>query len=455
VVRELAEVELSDLIGLAERVASWTKAAGADEAEAYVAWAKDTYTTLQGDVFSTREGVSAGVGVRAVIGRKVGFASASSLEEAKLRSAAEKAVEIARVRPEDPKFHRLPDPVRRPARSGGFDEQIIEIGAADVVPQAKSVSSEALSADRRVKYVVVFIYTQAYMFGVANTRGISCGDRASKFMGIVECKVSDGSEERTGSDHVYGRRIAELAGIGERAARLAADSLGARGLDQPVVGHVLFDSTTASMMLSMLTYGVSARSVQEGRSRLEGKLGKQVASKELTIVDDAWMKDGLGTVAYDGEGVPTTVKPVIEDGMLRNYLYDSYAAHIEGKKSTGNGMRSWFTSQPSIREVNYMVRPSSRSPDDLLSEVELGVYVRGDLMGLGHANYVTGDFSVVATNAFLVRRGSIEHPLPPTTIAGNFYEMLKTARVGSDLRLSPIGKIPSILVSGLTAATRR
>ncbi len=449
----MAKIEVSDLISLAERVASWARAAGADEAEAYVAWARDVYVTLQGEILSAREGVSAGAGIRAVVGRKVGFSSSSSLEEADLRSSAERAVEMARVRPEDPRFHSLPDPVRRPSRSGVFDEEMIEAGAADVIPQVRKASSEALSTDRRVSYVMVLIYAQAYMFGVANTRGVSCGDKASRFMGDVSVKVSDGSEERTGSEHVFSRELGELAGLGEKAARLAASSLGARKLDQPMVGQVLFDSDTASMMLDMLTYGVSARSVQERRSRLEGKLGRQVASRELTIVDDSWMKDGLGTVACDGEGVPTTVKPIIEDGVLRNYLYDSYAAHIEGKESTGNGMREGFMRQPSIRQVNYMVKPSSKSLDDLLSEVGLGVYVRGELMGLGHANYITGDFSVVATNAFLVRDGSIEHPLPPTTIAGNFYELLKTVRVGSDLKLSSIGKAPSMLVSGLTAAT--
>jgi len=202
-----------------------------------------------------------------------------------------------------------------------------------------------------------------------------------------------------------------------------------------------------------MSYGVSARSVQEGRSALSGKLGENVAWKKLNVFDDSWMSDGLNTVKYDAEGIPTTVKPIIERGILRSYLHNSYTAHLEGKTSTGNAVRSGegYLQTPRIAPINYYMEPSSKSLEELKSTINEGLLVRYSLMGVGHSNFVSGNFSVVATNAFYLKNKEIVYPLYPITIAGNAYNALnEIIEVGSDLRLSIIGKTPSVLVSNLT-----
>ncbi|MCW4025903.1 MAG: TldD/PmbA family protein, partial [Candidatus Bathyarchaeota archaeon] len=252
---------------------------------------------------------------------------------------------------------------------------------------------------------------------------------------------------------LFSRRLIDFEGVGDIAAKRAVESLGAEKLQKPEKLPVIFDNYTSPMFLSLLSYGVSAMSVQEGRSALIGKLGEKIAWQNLTVMDDSWMEDGLNTTKYDAEGIPTTVKPVIEKGVLKNYLYDSYTAHFEKKESTGNARRRGeaYLQTPTISPVNYYVEPGSKSLEELVAEVDEGLLVRYSLLGAGHSNYISGDFSVVATNPFYIKDGSVANPLYPVTIAGNAYEaLMKIVDIGSDLRLSSTGKTPSILVSDLT-----
>jgi PmbA protein len=224
----------------------------------------------------------------------------------------------------------------------------------------------------------------------------------------------------------------------------AVNSLGAKRLEVPKRLPVLFDNYTSSIFLSLLTYGLSARSVQERRSALSDKLGEKIARKNLTVIDDSWMSDGLNTVKYDAEGIPTTVKPLIENGILKTYLHNSYTALQEGKVSMGNASRGGegYLQIPGISPINYLILPGSKSLDDLISTIDEGLLVRYSLMGVGHSNFLSGDFSVVASNAFYIKNKAVIHPLHPITIAGNGYNALKEVEVGSDLRLSFIGTHP-------------
>ena len=444
---------LDDLISLAESAVRKAKNEGAEESEAYISWTQSLSTDIQGGLVKAREGETAGVGIRAVIGKKVGFAAVSSIEEERVSKAAERAVQVARIRPEDPKFLRLPDPVKRPSKSGFFDERMLDVTSSDMMEKAHRIVEEAGKVDERVVYVSGDTELIIVQFAVANSRGINAGDSGTGIGGGIYCKAIQNGEERTGLESISSRQLIGFEGVGDIAAKRAVESLGAEKLQKPEKLPVIFDNYTSPMFLALLSYGVSARSVQEGRSALIGKLGEKVASENLTIVDDSWMEDGLNTTRYDAEGIPTTVKPVIERGVLKSYLYDSYTAHFEEKVSTGNAVRRGeaYLQTPAISPVNYYVEPGSESLEELVTEVDEGLLVRYSLLGVGHSNYISGDFSVVATNPFYIKDGAVAHPLDPVTIAGNAYEaLMRIMKIGSDLRLSATGKTPSVLVSDLT-----
>ncbi len=206
----------------------------------------------------------------------------------------------------------------------------------------------------------------------------------------------------------------------------------------------------------MLKTASNARNVQEGKSYFKERIGEQVASTLVTIADDGQLPEGLSTQRIDAEGVPMRTTTLIDNGILKTHLYDSYAALRENKESSGSAKREEpepFLQTPTVSTSNLVVTPGSKNLDELVAEVDKGILITDFVMGIGHANTITGEFSVVAPSAFLVENGAIIRPLEPVTVAGNFFHALKNVQqIGRDTRLLGMGKIPSILIGDLTVS---
>jgi PmbA protein len=445
--------DINDQISLAERVVKKARSYGAEEVEAYISWTKSLTVNHQSGLTKAAEGENAGVGIRAIIGKRVGFAAVSSMEPKKMFEAAEQAVKVARITPEDPKFAHLPDPIKRSSQSGYYDNNVMTLTPSDLMKQLNTIVNETKDVDQQIVYVDGDISAYVWQFAAANSRGINCGDSATQVSGGIYCKAKKNGEEKEGFESISSRKVIDFTSVGETAAKRAIKSLGAKTLAKLQKLPVLFDNYTSPMFFSILAYAISARSVQEQRSALSNKLNEAIAVKGLTVIDDSQMEEGLNTIKYDAEGIPTTVKPIIEKGILRNFLYDSYTAHADGKISTGNAVRMGedFLQTPTISPMNYYITPGHKTLQEIISCVDEGLLVRYSLMGVGHSNVISGDFSVVATNAFYIKDKTIIHPLRPVTIAGNVYDaLMKIMEIGSDQRLSMVGKTPSIMVSDLT-----
>jgi len=212
----------------------------------------------------------------------------------------------------------------------------------------------------------------------------------------------------------------------------------------------------APLLQGMLNEASNARNVQEGKSFFKDRLGEKVASGIFTALDDGQLSEGLLTFRVDTEGIPLQTTALIEKGVLKGYLYDSYSAIQEHKKSTGAASRNWpepFLSTPIIQTSNLVLKPGVRDLDGLIREVDEGILVTDFVMGSGHANMTTGEFSVVAPSAFLIEKGEVKNPLEPVTVAGNFFNSLKDiAHVGSDSKITSAGKIPSIIMDDLSVS---
>ena len=443
-------MEPEELLSIAEGA---LKRLRLDEAECYVSWRLDTEAKLENGTLSSSSREVAGAGIRGVLGKRVGFASVSSLDQ--IDRAAERCSEITRKIPENKNFLHLPEP----AKGGRFD--VWDETVASYNDHAKAcMEMSDKGKGRDVVYTFSSVITSVRAYAVANTRGVSACERGTEISYYVLCKAKSGDEERIAHDQRESRKLVNPPD-GASVAQGARDLLGGRALERQE--HiVIFDPLTLGVedlgLISMLNYGISAAEVQEHRSALGGRIGDRIAS-DLTIYDDSFLDNGIGSRGYDDEGVPTAKKPLIERGVLKNYLYDSYSANREGTETSGNGIRKGllggrdsFDLLPEPRPTNYVIKPTcGRDVNGLVSEVDSGILVRYQLMGVLHANNISGDFSVVAPSAFLISRGEISHPLKPVTIAGNFYSMLKSTKaVGNDPHLCGLGLIPSIVTDGLT-----
>jgi PmbA protein len=202
--------------------------------------------------------------------------------------------------------------------------------------------------------------------------------------------------------------------------------------------QAIFPPEPGNPIVQSLFGMIEADSVQKGKSPFRGKIGQMVASDVLTLLDDGTLAGGLGTRPYDGEGIATTRTMVIEKGILKNYLYDTYTAKKGKTKSTGNASRGGYHSKPLIFPTNFFIQPSNTDAKDITGGVENGILIT-ELSGL-HAgiNHATADFSVPA-KGIVIEGGEPAYPVDNIAISGNLFDFLKNiSAVGNDLNWEPI-----------------
>lgn len=244
-------------------------------------------------------------------------------------------------------------------------------------------------------------------------------------------------------------RLASAESIGQEAARRAVRRLGARRVPTKRV-PVVFDQETAGSLLANVCSAVSGYGLYKRASFLVDQLGQTIASDRITIYDDGRMAGGLGSRPFDGEGVATRKNTIVERGVLKHYLLDTYSGKKLGLPSTGNASRSVGES-PSVGPTNFYLVPGVKTPAEIIGSVKEGLYLT-EVIGFG-INMVTGDYSRGACG-FWIENGELTFPVEEITIAGNLKQMLKDIElVGNDLVFrgriaSPTLKIAEMMVAG-------
>jgi len=430
---------------------------GAEEAEAFVSSINTLSITMKTGAVSATQGSSQGVGIRVVLGKKVGFAATSGIDEAKIEHTAQEALEVAKIRPSDPKFNHLPDPVRIPSFDGIMDDNLLGLSETEVLKEVSALSKAAHEADKRVKALFGSFVALKGAFAVANSRGIAGCSKSAAIRGGVYLTAVERGKQKTGSEDFDTRKLVDFSDVGSEAARRAVRMLGSKPLEKSFRTRVVWENVSiAPLLQGILNEASNARNVHEGKSFFKDKLGQKVASTVFTAFDDGQLPEGLLTFKVDAEGVPLQKTALIEKGVLKGYIYDSYSAIQENRESTGSAGRNWpepFLSTPTIQASNIVLMPGSRGLDELVGEVDEGILVTDFVMGCGHANLTAGEFSVVAPSAFLIEKGEVKNPLEPVTIAGNFFNSLKSiTKVGSDSKITGYGKIPSLIIEDLSVS---
>jgi PmbA protein len=292
---------------------------------------------------------------------------------------------------------------------------------------------------------------------LANSRGFLGGYRTS-YAGISAAPLAQDATGQMQRDGWWSsaRRLADLESpesIGKEAARRALRRLGARRVATQRV-PIVFAPEVARSLIGSVFEAASGDSIWRSASFLAGRLGEQIAAAGLTIIDDNTMllpsgMGGFGTSPFDGEGLPSQRTVVVENGVLRNYLLNTYAARKLGMKSTHNASRG-LAGTPGIGCGNLYLEPGTQTPDQIIGDISAGLYVTG-LMGFG-VNVVTGDYSRGATGLW-IENGQLTHAVEEVTIAGNLAEMLKNVTaIGNDLEFRSAVASPTLRIDGMTIA---
>jgi PmbA protein len=444
-----------DYRDLADDLLRKARAAGADAADVLVGEGTAfTVTVRKGEVETLKEAGSKALGLRAFVGRRSATSYTSDFSPSALAALVAETVDMARVTGEDPAAG-LPD-LMVPAEDvdlGMFDPSPAALPTAERIERARRAEAAALEASPEITNSQGATYGSGEDTNVlANSLGFSGSYRTSSVsLSVVPVAERDGAMER---DYWYttGRGLADLLSseeVGREAAARTLRRLGARKAatcEAPVV----FDPETAVELLGQLFRALSGYSVFRNATFLKDRLGEQVASPLLTVVDDGRTFRGLGSRPFDGEGLPTRRNVPLEAGVLRHYLCDSYSARKIGARPTGSARRS-VAGAPTVGSANLSFARGETPPEQIVAGVERGLYVT-DLIGFG-VDLVSGDYSQGAAGQW-IEKGRFVHPVHEVTIAGNLKQMLMDVdAVGTDLvfrgsSASPTLRIQKMMISG-------
>ena len=437
----------SDLVARATR-------AGATAADAVAREGDEFSTTLRlGKIENLKEAASKVVGLRVLLGARSATTFSSDFSESSVARLVERTLAMARVTSEDP-ASGLPDAELLGRYEGDlqlYSGDVAELTTEDRIEFARRAEAAALRADPRIKnsegaWFEASVGTRAY----ANSLGFVGSYRGSYCAVSVAPIAQDGGMQR---DYWYSvaRRAGALESpedVGRKAAERTLRKLGARKVATCHV-PVIFDPETARSLLGHVFEAVRGDAIYRSASFLTGKLGQKVAAQNVTIVDDGLRPGGFGSRPFDDEGIPASVTPVIEKGVLRSYLLNCYTARKLNLRTTGNAARG-VAGPPSVGPKNFYLAAGPHSPDDIRKSVKTGLYVT-ELIGFG-VNIVTGDYSRGAAGLW-IENGEFAYPVEEVTIAGNLREILNHLEmIGSDLEFRSALAAPTLLVSGLTVA---
>ena len=401
---------------------------GAEQAEVYGVMGRSVDIDLRKDVVElASESFHRGLGLRAVIAGGVGFSSTSDMSL--LQFVAKSAVVSSRARGADESWRSLPLPEKVVRPEGIFDPRLQRIGPEECLDIAKSM----LSGCRSVKEAEPVAGSVASICGtrfVINSLGMELMETSTLMHASMEA-IAKAADVATGGEFYSSRCYKpSLEDVGRAASEQARSSLGGCRAESGTFDVLLRPIAVAELLDYTLLPALAADNVQKGRSSLRGRVGDKVSAESLAIADDGLLSGGMDSSAFDGEGVPSQRTVLIDEGILKGYLYDSYTAGKEGARSTGNAVRSGYSDVPCVGSRNLIL--SSSDSRDLLAETK-GLMV-GSLIGAHTANPISGDFSVEAKNAFLIAPGEDAKPIRSLMLAGNFFELLKDIEIGRDVR---------------------
>ena len=394
------------------------------------------------------------LGLRAFCGQSSATSSTAELERNSLADFVANTVELARLSAADP-WAGLPDPSMHPKSLPELslaDPDSGIVSADRALKIARTAEAAALKFDPRMKNSEGAEFSSGRgQILFANSQGFSGEYSGTSYSLVVQPIAQDGQAMQQGFWYTANRRFGKLEdaeSVGITAARRAIRRLGARKI-RTTRAPIVFDPDMAAGLIRSIAGAASGPSLYKGASFLLGQLGKSIAAPGVTIVDDALIPGGLGSKPFDGEGLPTSRKNVVDKGVLATYLLDCYSARKLGLAPTGNAARS-VGEAPSVSTTNLYLEPAGYTPAQIIGSVKQGLYLT-ETIGFG-VNLVTGDYSRGAGGIW-IENGELAYPVNEITIAGNLKDMLASVEmIGNDLNWRSSVAAPTIKIAEMTIA---
>ena len=457
-----------DLKSIASDVLARALRAGASDAEAVV-YEGDEFSALVrlGQVEQLKESGSRAIGLRVFLhsanGKRVASTSSSDLSPDGLTRLIDGAISLARITSEDP-FAGLPEPEEFGKLEGDqhlYFNDVNHMPPAERIEIARRTEAAALAYDTRIQNSRGGDFDTATSHKIMiNSRGFF-GEYRRSYCGFSVSPIAQDEKGSMQRDYWYSNArttalLEDPEAIGREAARRAIERMGARRVPTQRA-TVVFGTELASSIIGTIFDAANGDAIYRNASFLSGMLGQQIAGENITVIDDGTLifdRDGIqvggfGTRPFDGEGLPTRRTVLVERGILKNYVLNTYTARKLGMKSTGNASRG-LAGNPGIGAGNFFLEPGDVTPSELIADIKSGLFVT-ETMGHG-VNLVTGDYSHGASGLW-IENGEFAYPVEEITIAGNLKDMYRNiSAIGNDLLFRGASASPTIRIEGMTIA---
>ena len=445
-----------DLKEIAAGVARRAMQCGATAAECVIRDGTEFSTVVRlGEVETLKESGSKALGIRVFVGQRAANTWTSDLSPQSLQQMIDSALELAKVTTEDP-FASIPEAAQLGSIDGDLDlyyDDVNSLSTADRIDYARRAERAALDFDPRISN------SEGGSFDVATGRKVLAnshgflGEFQRSYCSVSAVPIARDEQGKMQRDYWYSvsrtmGKLESAESVGQTAAKRTLQRLGARKVKTARV-PIIFDPQVARSLLGHIFEAANGESIYRNASFLTGKLGEQIAGENVTVIDDGTIPGGFGSSPFDMEGVPTRRTVVVENGVLKSYLLNTYAAKKLGLATTGNASRG-LAGNPGIGSGNFFLKPGAKTPRQIIGDVKDGLYVT-EFLGFG-VNLVTGDFSRGAGGLWIVN-GELTYPVEEITVAGNLKEMLRNiSEIGNDLEFRGSVACPTIRIDGMTVA---
>lgn len=408
---------------------------GGDFADLYLEETVNTSIICEDDrIEKVISGSDIGVGLRVIFGLKTAYAYSNRIDKRSLLDLADTLSRIvASGKGKSVGVLKGRGVEAMPVKSHPGDVSIS--GKVNLVEKGNSY---VRGMDRRIRQVKVVYGDGVRRVLIANSKGELVEEEKTHLLYFVHVVAEENGVIQTGYEPIGGTMGLEIfekvppEEVARRAGERALLMLKARRAPGGRMPVVISSEAGGTMIHEAIGHGLEADLAQQGLSVFSGRIGEEVASKVVTVIDDATLPGKRGSFLYDDEGVPAQRTVLVEKGVLKGYLYDRITAMKDGVESTGNGRRESYHHRPIPRMTNTFIAPGDSDPKSIISSVEKGLFVKK--MGGGQVNTVNGNFVFEVSEGYLIEKGRVGEPVRGATLTGNGPEVLKMIdMVGNDL----------------------
>jgi PmbA protein len=440
-------------IELAERLVKISIGLGADSAEVFIEKTRNlSIQVLKSEIETIEEASSQGVGFRVFVDRKMGFSHCNDFSNRSLEDTISRAISFAKLSTPD-ENNVFTDDTRTTSVDGLFDPGIITEPMDKKINMALELEKLAMRDPRITKSSGAGYGEGESEIFIANSYGLLKNYKSSACSLGVSVVAEKGDQKNTGGEYCSRVFFADLVPA-ERIAAVASQR--AWELLDPVMiktqrAAVIFDPDVARSLLGGIITAINGERVLQGASFLKDYLNKQFASSLLSIIDDGTRQKSLGSAPFDGEGVPTMKNILVQNGILKMFIYNAKAASRAQAVSTGNASRGGFSSLPGIGTHNVYLEKGQHTPDEIIANTKKGLLLK-EVTGYG-IDAVNGNFSGGASG-FWIENGEIISPVKGVTIAGKALDILNGIdMMGNDIDMnltfaSPTFRVAEMQIGG-------